>query len=60
MPTTPTRIEARTGPPARRFRVEVLALGEREPRKGYPRVVASVGKAPPQYPGPGDDWDEED
>ncbi|HYD66677.1 IS1096 element passenger TnpR family protein [Azospirillum sp.] len=43
-----------------RFRVEVLALGEREPRKRYPRVVASVGKAPPQYPDPDDDFDEED
>ncbi|BAI73340.1 hypothetical protein AZL_027020 [Azospirillum sp. B510] len=41
-----------------RFRVEVLALGEREPRKRYPRVVASVGKAPPQYPDP--EFDEED
>ena len=35
-----------------RFRVEVLALGEREPRKRYPRVVASVGKAPAPVPGP--------
>ncbi|MBF5093412.1 plasmid pRiA4b ORF-3 family protein [Azospirillum sp. INR13] len=43
-----------------RFRVEVLALGEREPRKRYPRVVASVGKAPPQYPDPDEDFDEED
>jgi hypothetical protein len=39
-----------------RFRVEVLALGERQPRKRYPGVVASVGKAPPQYP----DLDDED
>ncbi|MBK1839317.1 hypothetical protein JHL17_18055 [Azospirillum sp. YIM B02556] len=39
-----------------RFRVEVLAMGKREPRKRYPRVVASVGKAPPQYP----DFGEED
>ncbi len=43
-----------------RFRVEVLAHGEREPRKRYPKVVASVGKAPPQYPDPDDDFDEED
>ncbi|MBP2232634.1 hypothetical protein J2847_005965 [Azospirillum agricola] len=43
-----------------RFRVEVLALGEREPRKRYPRVVASVGKAPSQYPDPDEDFDEED
>ncbi len=43
-----------------RFRVEVLALAEREPRKRYPRVVASVGKAPPQYPDLDDDFGEED
>lgn len=42
------------------FRVEVLALGELEPRKGYPKVVASVGKAPPQYPDPDEDFDEGD
>ena len=29
------------------FRVEVLALGERQPRKRYPGMVALVGKAPP-------------
>lgn len=43
-----------------RFRVEVLARGEREPRKRYPKVLTSVGKAPPQYPDPDDDFDEED
>lgn len=43
-----------------RFRIKVLALGERLPRRRYPRVVASVGKAPPQYPGPDDDFDDED
>lgn len=42
-----------------RFRVDVLALGEREPRKRYPRMVASVGKAPPQYPDPDEDFDED-
>lgn len=41
-----------------RFRVEVLAIGKQEPRKRYPRVVASVSKAPPQYPDP--EFDEED
>ncbi|WP_247886779.1 plasmid pRiA4b ORF-3 family protein [Azospirillum sp. SYSU D00513] len=42
-----------------RFRVEVLARGEREPRKRYPKVIASVGKAPPQYPDPDEDLDDD-
>ncbi len=33
-----------------RFRVEVIGLGEKVPRTRYPRVLAIVGKAPPQYP----------
>jgi hypothetical protein len=31
-----------------------------EPGVHYPRVVASHGEAPPQYPDVEDDWDEED
>jgi Plasmid pRiA4b ORF-3-like protein len=33
-----------------RFRVEVIGLDEKVPRTRYPRVLATVGKAPPQYP----------
>ena len=32
------------------FRVEVIGFGEKVPRTRYPRVLAVVGKAPPQYP----------
>lgn len=32
------------------FRVEVRALGAHATGTCYPRLVASVGKAPPQYP----------
>lgn len=38
------------------FLIEVIALGEKAPKTRYPRVVASVGKAPKQYP----DFDEEE
>jgi hypothetical protein len=33
------------------FTVELMALGEKVPKSHYPKIVASVGKAPPQYPG---------
>ena len=33
-----------------RFLIEVKALGEKAPKTRYPRLVASVGKAPEQYP----------
>jgi yecA family protein len=33
-----------------RFKVEFVGLGNKEPKTGYPRVVASVGTAPEQYP----------
>ena len=33
-----------------RFMTECKALGVRKKKVGYPRVVATVGKAPPQYP----------
>jgi Plasmid pRiA4b ORF-3-like protein len=32
------------------FRVEVIGFGEKVPRTRYPRVLAVMGKAPPQYP----------
>jgi len=41
-----------------RFKVEVIGLGEQMPETDYPRVVATVGTAPPQYPGT-EDQDEE-
>jgi len=33
-----------------RFQVELMSLGEKAPKTRYPKVVSSVGKAPPQYP----------
>ena len=38
------------------FRVEVIGFGEKVPRTRYPKVLAVVGEAPPQYP----DIDEDD
>ena len=37
------------------FKVELIGLGQKAPKTRYPRVVATVGKAPQQYP----DMDEE-
>jgi hypothetical protein len=39
-----------------RFKVEVVAIGEAAPKGRYPRIVATVGQAPVQYP----DLDEDD
>lgn len=33
------------------FLIEAMASGEKAPKMRYPRLLASVGKAPPQYPG---------
>jgi hypothetical protein len=43
------------------FGVKLVRTGEAEPGAVYPRVVASQGQAPPQYPDldDEDDWDEE-
>src|SRR4051812_4905270 len=38
-----------------RFVVEVIGLGEKEPKARYPRVLKKVGRSPEQYP----DWDDE-
>ncbi len=38
------------------FKVELTGLGERLPKSQYPRILASIGKAPPQYP----DMDEDE
>ncbi len=32
------------------FRVELLRVGERQPRTRYPRLLAKKGRAPEQYP----------
>jgi hypothetical protein len=43
------------------FGVKLLRLSEQvQPDARYPRVVASQGEAPPQYPEPESDWDDED
>jgi hypothetical protein len=37
------------------FKVEVRALGEKDPAGRYPRMLATVGEAPAQYPDLEDD-----
>ena len=34
------------------FQVEVIGLGEKVPKARYPKILKTVGKAPPQYPDP--------
>ena len=42
------------------FKVEVIGLGEKVPKARYPKVLATVGKAPPQYPDlEEEEWDED-
>ena len=41
------------------FKVEVIGLGEKVPKARYPKVVKSVGTAPPQYPDPDDEFEDE-
>ena len=38
-----------------RFHVEMIGKGQKQPRVRYPKIVASVGEAPEQYP----DYEEE-
>ena len=33
-----------------KFPVEVIGFGEKMPKTRYPKVLAVVGEAPPQYP----------
>jgi Plasmid pRiA4b ORF-3-like protein len=40
-----------------RFQVELVRLGEKTPKTRYPKLLSTVGKAPPQYP---DDDDEDE
>jgi hypothetical protein len=42
-----------------RFKVEVIGLGEKVPKARYPKVVKSVGTAPPQYPDPDEEFEDE-
>src|SRR3954447_4260108 len=43
-----------------RFKVEMVGLGEKVPKARYPKVLATVGKAPPQYPDlEEEEWDED-
>jgi hypothetical protein len=35
-----------------RFRVKVIGLGEKVPKARYPKILKTVGQAPPQYPDP--------
>jgi len=41
-----------------RFKVEVIGVGEKVPRGRYPKVIASVGAAPIQYPACDEDGEE--
>jgi hypothetical protein len=41
------------------FKVEVIGLGEKVPKARYPRVIKSMGTAPPQYPDPDEEFEDE-
>jgi hypothetical protein len=43
----------------RRFKVETVGMGEKVPKARYPKVVKSVGTAPPQYPDPDEEFEDE-
>jgi hypothetical protein len=40
------------------FKVEVIGIGNPEPKARYPKVIKTVGDAPPQYPGADNDNEE--
>jgi Plasmid pRiA4b ORF-3-like protein len=42
-----------------RFKVEVIGLGEKVPKARYPKVIKSIGTAPPQYPDPDEGFEDE-
>ena len=42
-----------------KFKVEVIGLGEKVPKARYPKVIKSVGTAPPQYPHPDEEFEDE-
>jgi hypothetical protein len=41
------------------FKVEVIGLGEKVPKARYPKVIKSMGTAPPQYPDPDEEFEDE-
>jgi hypothetical protein len=41
------------------FRVELVGMGQKVPRARYPKILASVGQAPEQYPDMEDDEEED-
>jgi hypothetical protein len=43
-----------------RFRVELVGRGQKVPRARYPKILASVGQAPEQYPDMEDEQENED
>jgi hypothetical protein len=43
-----------------RFKVKVTAINPNAADADYPKIVQSVGEAPPQYPDIEEDWDEDD
>jgi pRiA4b ORF-3-like protein len=42
-----------------RFQVEMIGMGEKAPKTRYPKVLAEAGEAPPQYPDPDEEEDED-
>jgi hypothetical protein len=42
------------------FRVELVGMGQKVPRARYPKILASVGQAPEQYPDMEDEEEDED
>jgi len=42
-----------------RFKVEAIGLGNKVPKARYPKVIKSIGTAPPQYPDPDEEWDDD-
>jgi Plasmid pRiA4b ORF-3-like protein len=41
------------------FKITLRAVGEKTAKTRYPRIIASVGKSPEQYPDPDEDFDDE-
>jgi hypothetical protein len=42
-----------------RFKVEMVGMGEKVPKARYPKVIKSMGTAPPQYPDPDEEFEDE-
>ena len=42
------------------FKLDIVAVGEAEPKRRYPRVIARTGESPPQYLEPDEGDDDED